>query len=51
MMRHHDRRCPVCERLIEPNEPVSFQHGVLLHMQCYETGSRVERSAGVLRRR
>ena len=35
--------CPVCELMIEPGQPVSFQHGELLHLACYETLARLKK--------
>jgi hypothetical protein len=32
----HDRVCAVCEQVVEPGDRVSFQHGDLLHLDCYE---------------
>jgi|RhiMetdeSRZDD1v2_1073273.scaffolds.fasta_scaffold619239_2 hypothetical protein len=28
--------CPACDTIIKAGEPVSFQHGELLHLSCYE---------------
>ena len=36
LLRAKDRGCPACEKPIEPGAPVSFQHGELLHLSCYE---------------
>ena len=35
-MPRRDHICPVCELMIEPGQPVSFQRGELLHLGCYE---------------
>ena len=32
------RPCPVCEQLVTPGDPVSFRHGVVVHLRCYEAG-------------
>jgi hypothetical protein len=30
------RMCPMCQRGLEPGEPVSFRQGVIVHLACYE---------------
>ena len=32
--------CPGCDRVIEPGEPVSFRHGVIVHLRCYLDGQQ-----------
>lgn len=34
--RKTGRACPVCRRPLEPGQGVSFQHGRLIHLACYE---------------
>lgn len=29
-------RCQVCDRAVDPGSPVSFRHGALVHLACYE---------------
>lgn len=35
-MKRADHSCPACEKIIEPDAAVSFQHGDLLHLSCYD---------------
>ena len=35
-MKRADHNCPACEKTIEPDAAVSFQHGDLLHRSCYD---------------
>jgi hypothetical protein len=31
-----DRSCPVCDRVISPDAPVSLLHGEVLHKECFD---------------
>jgi hypothetical protein len=32
--------CPLCDRPIEPGQPVAFRQGMLRHLSCIDAGAR-----------
>ena len=44
-MKRADHNCPACEKIIEPDAAVSFQHGDLLHRSCYDALTAAKRPA------